>query len=104
VVADKALKVNDVQTKINALNTSKFSNLKLKSSTLVLSDATNLVLLKEFKSLKKGKDYVTSYKASKREMGKFNELKVFLISAENLKKLLELKKIEEYELFHDENY
>jgi hypothetical protein len=37
-------------------------------------------------------------------MGKFNELKVFLISAENLKKLLELKKIEEYELFHDENY
>lgn len=104
VIVDKAIKLTDVQTKINALNTSKFSNLKLKSSTLVLNDATNLVLLKEFKSLKKGKDYVTSYKASKREMGKFNELKVFLISSVNLKKLLEIKKIEEYELFHDENY
>jgi hypothetical protein len=103
-LADKTTKVNDVQTKINAYNTSKFANLKLKSSTLVLSDAANLVLLKEFKSLKKGKEYVTSYKAAKKEMGKFNELKVFLISSENLKKLLELKKIEEYELFHDENY
>jgi hypothetical protein len=104
VVVDKAMKVADVQTKINALNTSKFSNLKLKSSTIVLNDATNLVLLKEFKSLKKGKDYVTSYKSSKREMGKFNDLKAFLISTDNLKKLLELKKIDEYELFHDENY
>jgi hypothetical protein len=104
VMVDKNTKVNDVQTKINSLNTNKFSNLKLKSSTVVLSDATNLVLLKEFKSLKKGKEYVTSYKAAKKEMGKFNEFKVFLISSENLKKLLELKKIEEYELFHDENY
>jgi hypothetical protein len=104
VMVDKNTKVNDVQTKINALNTNKFSNLKLKSSTLVLNDATNLVLLKEFKSLKKGKEYVTSYKAAKKEMGKFNEFKVFLISSENLKKLIELKKIEEYELFHDENY
>jgi hypothetical protein len=60
--------------------------------------------LKEFKSLKKGKEYTSTFKTSKRELGKFNELKIVLISAENLKKLLELKSLEEYEMFHDENY
>ena len=82
----------------------KLVNFKLKSSTLVFNDGKSLVLLKEFKSLKKGKEYISTFKSSKRELGKFNELKIVLISAENLKKLLELKKIEEYELFHDENY
>jgi len=104
IVTDKKNKVSDVQTKVNSYNSTKFSNLKLKSSTVVLDESSNFVLLKEFKSLKKGKEYITSYKSSKRDLGKFNELKIFLISSENLKKLLELKKIDEYELFYDENY
>jgi hypothetical protein len=104
VVTEKPINVTDVQNKVNTLNAEKFVNLKLKSSTLVLNDGKSLVLLKEFKSLKKGKEYISTFKSSKRELGKFIELKTVLISAENLKKLLELKNIEEYELFHDENY
>ena len=104
VVTEKAINVTDVQNKVNTLNAEKFVNLKLKSSTLVFNDGKSFVLLKEFKSLKKGKEYISTFKSSKRELGKFNELKIVLISAENLKKLLELKNIEEYELFHDENY
>jgi hypothetical protein len=104
IITEKSTNSTDVQNKINSYNSDKFSNLKLKSSTLVLSETNSLILLKEFKSLKKGKEYVTSYKAAKRELGKFNELKIYLISADNLKKLLELKKLDEYEMFHDENY
>lgn len=104
IVTEKSMNATDVQNKVNTFNTEKFTNLKLKSSTLVLIDGKSLVLLKEFKSLKKGKEYISTFKTSKRELGKFNELKIVLISAENLKKLLELKNMEEYELFHDENY
>jgi hypothetical protein len=104
IVSEKPTNVIDVQNKINTFNGEKFSNLKLKSSTLVLNEGKSLVLLKEFKSLKKGKEYTSTFKTSKRELGKFNELKIVLISAENLKKLLELKSLEEYEMFHDENY
>ena len=104
IVSEKPTNVIDVQNKINTFNGEKFSNLKLKSSTLVLNEGKSLVLLKEFKSLKKGKEYTSTFKTSKRELGKFNELKIVLISAENLKKLLELKNLEEYEMFHDENY
>jgi hypothetical protein len=104
ILVQKPLNLTDVQNKINTYNNDKFSNLKLKSSTLVLNDANSVVLLKEFKSITKARDYLSSYKSAKRELGKFNELKILLITSENLKKLLELKKIEEYELFHDENY
>jgi hypothetical protein len=104
IVVQKPLNSTDIQNKINTFNNDKFSNLKLKSSTLVLNDANSLVLLKEFKSITKATDYLSSYKSAKRELGKFNELKILLITSENLKKLLELKKIEEYEMFHDENY
>jgi hypothetical protein len=104
ILVQKPLNSSDVQNKVNTFNNDKFSNLKLKSSTLVLDDAIGLVLLKEFKSLSKAKDYLSSYKKAKRELGKFNELKILLITSENLKKFLELKKIDEYELFHDENY
>ena len=61
-------------------------------------------LLKDFKTIKRGKEYIAMYKKSKRELQKYVNATILLISNDNLKMLIERKDIKEYEYFYDENY
>ena len=101
---DEKMRGKDAKIKISYFNSKKFKSLRLKITPLVLSEKEDLLLLKEFKTLKKGNEYISTFKKSKRELQKYIDASVYLISNNNLKILLEKKDIEEYESFHEENY
>ena len=104
VVLKEKMRGKDAKIKISYFNSKKFKSLRLKITPLVLSEKEDLLLLKEFKTLKKGNEYILTFKKSKRELQKYIDASIYLISNNNLKILLEKKDLKEYESFHEENY
>ena len=71
---------------------------------MVLDEKRDLLLLKKFKTVSKGKDYIVAFKKNKQYLSKYRSANIFLISKENLQILNKRKDITEYEEFCDENY
>jgi hypothetical protein len=62
------------------------------------------VLIQEFQSVKIAEEYINAYKAGFEYLDEFQNNKIFIINQENLKKLIETSKFDEYKVFYDDNY
>ena len=94
----------EAKIKVSSFNKNIFKKWKIKTTALVLDEKRDLLLLKKFKTVSKGKDYIVAFKKNKQYLSKYRSANIFLISKENLQILIKRKDITEYEEFYDENY
>jgi hypothetical protein len=88
---------------------SDFSNKKFKTNRVKVSMKTsmsekNFMLVQDFPNIKVAQEYIDAYKAGYEILDDLQNNKIYIISTENLKKLIETSKFDEYKLFYDDNY
>jgi hypothetical protein len=64
----------------------------------------NFILISEFPTSKIAWDYLNAYKAGAEYLDDYQNNKIFIINQENLKKLIETSKFDEYKGFFIDNY
>ncbi|MBI1836347.1 MAG: hypothetical protein HYR91_03680 [Flavobacteriia bacterium] len=92
------------KTKISDFNREFFSREKLKISSKIFGDDESIVLIQEFDTDLKAKDYVRFYKKTRKHLFELQKAKILVITQENLKILFQTQKLEEYEDFYNEHY
>jgi hypothetical protein len=104
VFLDKNESANMGKTKVADFNKEFFSRDKLKVSSKIYGDDQSIILVQEFPTDLKAKEYIRIFKQTRKHLLDLQKAKILVITQENMKILFETKKLAEYELFHDENY
>jgi tetratricopeptide (TPR) repeat protein len=92
------------KTKVSDFNREFFSRDKLKTSSKIYGEDQSIILVQEFPNDMKAKEYVRTYKATRKHLMDLQKAKILVITQENMKILFETKKLQEYETFYDEFY
>ena len=92
------------KTKVSDFNREFFSRDKLKTSSKIYGDDQSIILVQEFPNDMKAKEYVRTFKATRKHLMDLQKAKIMVITQENMKILFETKKLQEYETFYDEFY
>jgi hypothetical protein len=101
--ADDQKNLGLTQSNVSDFNKEYFSRGKLVTDLRVLGADINVIVVKKMNE-KEAKTYLDKFKKTKKYLGNLQNAKTFFISKENLVKLLETNKLEEYEYFFLENY
>lgn len=98
-------KINNVvaKTRVVDFNKEYYSKLRLSVTSKVLKE-DNVILLKQFKDEIEAASYVSMYKRTRNHLLDMQKMKILFISEKNLLTLFDTSKLEEYQLFFDENY
>lgn len=91
------------QSNVADFNKEFFSRSRLTTDLKVLGGDKNVILVKKMNE-KEAKTYLDKFRKTKKYLGNLQNAKTFFISKENLVKLIETNKMEEYEYFYLENY
>jgi len=92
------------KTKVSDFNREFFSRDKLKTSSKIYGDDQSIILVQEFPNDMKAKEYVRTFKATRKHLMDLQKAKIMVITQENMKVLFDTKKMQEYETFYDEFY
>jgi len=92
------------KTKISDFNREFYSRDKLKISSKIYTDEESLVLIQEFDTDLKAKDYVRVFQNTRKHLFELQKAKILVITQENMRILFETKKLQEYEDFYMEHY
>ncbi|MFM7636992.1 MAG: tetratricopeptide repeat protein [Crocinitomicaceae bacterium] len=104
VLMDEEDDVDDAKGVISDFTTRKLKLTKMKISSKLTLTEKHMVLIQEFSKIKDAEDFVNAYKAGFDDLGEYQDNNIYIITQENLKKLIESSKFEEYKLFYDDNY
>ncbi len=104
VLMDEEDDVDDAKGVISDFTTRKLKLTKMKISPKLTLTEKHMVLIQEFSKIKDAEDFVNAYKAGFEDLGDYQDNKIYIITQENLKKLIESSKFDEYKLFYDDNY
>jgi tetratricopeptide (TPR) repeat protein len=104
VFLDKSESANMAKTKVSDFNKEFFSRDKLKVSSKIYGEDQSIILIQEFSSDLKAKEYLRVFKQTRKHLLDLQKAKILIITQENMKVLFERKNLENYELFHEENY
>ncbi|HNS41679.1 MAG TPA: tetratricopeptide repeat protein [Taishania sp.] len=81
-----------------------FPKSKVKVSTNLYNSTQNILMVAEFAKEADAKEYVNTFKKTKKYLLDLRESKTVVISPKNMKLLFETKELEQYELFYTEFY
>jgi hypothetical protein len=104
IFLDKEVSSNTEKTKVSDFNREFFSKDKLKISSKIYGDDQSVILIEEFETDLKAKEYIRVFKNTRKHLLDLQKAKIVLITRDNLKILFETKKLEEYEDFVLEYY
>jgi tetratricopeptide (TPR) repeat protein len=98
--------INAFKNAVIDYNTQNFASADLKTSNNLLGQAYHIVLVKTFKKLDEGKNYIGAFRADQGLLKDVNEAKpiIFLISKPNYITLFKTKDVEGYLGFYQANY
>ena len=82
----------------------KFKSSKLRVSSKITLSEKSFILVQEFASISLANKFIDAYKAGFEFIDDLQDNKIYIITQENLKKLIETAKFEEYKLFYLDNY
>ena len=82
----------------------KFKSSKLRVSSKITLSEKSFILVQEFASITLANKFIDAYKAGFEFIDDLQDNKIYIITQENLKKLIETAKFEEYKLFYLDNY
>ncbi|MEY4999995.1 MAG: hypothetical protein RLZZ211_31 [Bacteroidota bacterium] len=104
VLLDEDEDADDLRTAVANFSTKAFKTAKVKASVKTTLDEKNFVLVAEFPTTKIAWDFLNAYKAGAEYLDDYQNNKIFIINQENLKKLIETSKFDEYKGFFIDNY
>ena len=104
VLLDDDEEADDLRTTVANFSTKAFKTAKVKVSIKTTLDEKNFILISEFPTSKIAWDYLNAYKAGAEYLDDYQNNKIFIINQENLKKLIETSKFDEYKGFFIDNY
>ena len=96
--------IEEARNAISDFSNKGFKLAKVKVSQKMTVTEKEFVLVQEFQSAKIAGEYINAYKAGFEYLDDFQNNKIFIINQENLKKLIETSKFDEYKVFYDDNY
>jgi hypothetical protein len=99
-------KEDDTEESKNTISdfSKSFKKTKAKVSAKMTTSEQNFILIQEFPTIAIAIDYINTYKSGTDVLEGLQDNKIFIITQENLKKLIETAKFDEYKLFYDDNY
>ena len=95
---------DDLKATVSDFTSQNFKQVSLKLTTAITKKEHNLLLVSDFKTISKAKEYINTYKASVDDLGDYQNNTIVIITQENLKKLIESDNFDEYKTFYDLNY
>lgn len=104
IFLDKEVSTTTEKTKVVSFNHEFFSRNHLKLSSKIYGDDQNILLIEEFDTDVKAKEYIRVFKNTRKHLLDLQKAKIILITRDNMKILFETRKLEEYEDFMLENY
>jgi tetratricopeptide (TPR) repeat protein len=104
VLLDEDDDADDLRNVVSNFSTKAFKTSKVKVSVKTTQDEKNFILISEFPTTKIAWDYLNAYKAGAEYLDDYQNNKIYIINQENLKKLIETSKFEEYKGFFIDNY
>jgi tetratricopeptide (TPR) repeat protein len=91
------------KTKVADFNKEYFPKQKLNTSTKIYGQNQSVVLVKSFSDVK-SKEYIRTFKKTKKHVQTLHGSKIYTITQDNLKILFETQKLDEFDLFYSEFY
>lgn len=104
VLLDEDEDADDVRTTVANFSSKAFKSSKVKVTVKTTLDEKNFILISDFPTSKIAWDYLNAYKAGVEYLDDYQNNKIFIINQENLKKLIETSKFDEYKGFFIDNY
>ena len=104
ILLDNEDDIDDSKSTISDFTTKKFKSSKLRVSSKITLSEKSFILVQEFASISLADKFVDAYKAGFEFLDELQDNKIYNITQENLKKLIETAKFEEYKLFYNDNY
>ncbi len=92
------------KTKVSEFNKEFYSRAKLKINSKIFGDDKSVILIDKFENDLDAKEYMRTFKATRKHLFELQNAKTILITQENLKTLFETQKLKEYEEFCVEYY
>ncbi len=92
------------KNKIVDFNIEFYSRAKLKVSSKIYGDDQSIVVIDKFENDLEAKEYMRTFKATRKHLMDLQVAKTTLITLPNLKTLFETQKLNEYEMFCEEYY
>lgn len=103
VLLEKEDDVDDSKNTISDFSKG-FRKAKTKVSAKMTTTEQNFILIQEFSTISVATEFISYYKGGSDILDGLQNKKIFIITQENLKKLIETAKFDEYKLFYDDNY
>ena len=104
ILLDNEDDIEDSKGTISDFTTKKFKSSKLRVSSKITLSEKSFILIQEFASISLADKFIDTYKASFEFLDDLQDNIICIITQENLKKLIETAKFEEYKLFYNDNY
>jgi hypothetical protein len=104
VLLDEDEDIEEARNAISDFSSKAFKLAKVKVSQKMTVAEKEFVLVQEFQTAKIAGEYINAYKAGFEYLDDFQNNKIYIINQENLKKLIETSKFDEYKVFYDDNY
>lgn len=104
VLLDADEDIEEARNAISDFSGKGFKLAKVKVSQKMTLNETNFILVQEFQTAKIASEYINAYKAGFEYLDDFQNNKIYIINQENLKKLIETSKFDDYKVFYDDNY
>jgi hypothetical protein len=92
------------KTNISNFNKEFYSRANLKTSSKIFGDDKSVIVIDKFENDLDAKEYMRTFKATRKHLFDLQNAKTILITQENLKTLFETQKLTEYQEFSDEYY
>lgn len=104
ILLDNEDDMEDSKGTISDFTTKKFKSSKLRVSSKITLSEKSFILVQEFASISLADKFIDAYKAGFEFLDDLQDNIIYIITQENLKKLIETAKFEEYKLFYNDNY
>ncbi len=104
VLLDEDEDIEEARNAISDFSSKAFKLAKVKVTQKMTLSEKEFVLVQEFQSAKIAGEYINAYKAGFEYLDDFQNNKIYIINQENLKKLIETSKFEDYKTFYFDNY
>jgi tetratricopeptide (TPR) repeat protein len=104
VLLDEEDEAEDLRNAVANFSAKGFKTSKVKVTVKTTVAENNFVLVADFPSSKIAWDYLNAYKAGFEYLDDYQNNKIYIISQENLKKLIESSKFDDYKGFFIDNY
>ena len=102
--AEKKESLGVLLEKVSDFTSKSLKRRDLKVTSKMTMKNTSFVMIQKFDNQKQAQEYINAFKAGYEYLRNYQDNKIYIINQENLKKLIETSKFDEYNSFYIDYY